>query len=387
MSQGVSSSMDQQDVVMTNGVAEGSQSELERAKFILDGGCNDNAEEVLSTMNEIVRVCKQNRTVPCVVLQAAHFTVEFLIKIKTARRGISIVSSLLEIVATPGVLSTLHAALAQLCIASKIYHPVMPYLDTDINSLTTSEESVLDVRHVLLYYFYGGVIYASIRQFERAFHFFEICINVPYQTTSAIQVEAYQKYLLTSILTGQKAFRVPAYANLCGPYLTLVQAASDKDCSKFAASLASLTPFLEKNNNFGIAKQALEHVYKGTILQLTKTFLSLSLTSLASHLKMSAIEAERRITELILAGKLKARIDKRDDVVYFTSSEEEFDNTEAITQLGGHLKCCMDTFNNVRELNKALSLDPKFIHKTGLHNGEEKAAKGKDSRPGSSSKY
>ena len=30
MSQGVSSSMDQQDVVMTNGVAEGSQSELER---------------------------------------------------------------------------------------------------------------------------------------------------------------------------------------------------------------------------------------------------------------------------------------------------------------------------------------------------------------------
>lgn len=73
--------------------------------------------------------------------------------------------------------------------------------------------------------------------------------------------------------------------------------------------------------------------------------------------------------------------------MYFTSSEEEFDNTEAITQLGGHLKCCMDTFNNVRELNKALSLDPKFIHKTGLHNGEEKAAKGKDSRPGSSSKY
>ena len=54
----------------------------------MDGGCNDNAEEVLSTMNEIVRVCKQNRTVPCVVLQAAHFTVEFLIKIKTARRGL-----------------------------------------------------------------------------------------------------------------------------------------------------------------------------------------------------------------------------------------------------------------------------------------------------------
>jgi len=383
MSQGVSSSME--DVVMTNGMQESSQTELERAKFVLEGGCNDNVEEVLSTMNEIVSACKQSRAVPCVVIQAAHFMVDFLIKIKTARRGLSIVSSLLGLTARPGVLSTLHTALAQLCIASKIYHPVMPYLDTDVNSLTTTEESVLDVKHVLLYYYYGGVIYSSIRNFERAFHFFEICINVPYQTTSAIQVEAYQKYLLTSILTGHKAFRVPAYANLCGPYLTLVQAAGEKDCSKFAASLASLTPFLEKNNNLGIAKQALEHVYKGTILQLTKTFLSLSLTSLATHLKMSNVEAERRITELIIAGKLKAKVNKRDDVIYFTSSDTAFDNTDAITQLGGHLKCVMETFGNVRELNKTLSLDPKFIHKSGLHNGEEKSAKVKDSRPGSSS--
>jgi len=383
MSQGVSSSME--DVVMTNGMQESSQTELERAKFVLDGGCNDNVEEVLSTMNEIVTACKQSRAVPCVVIQAAHYMVDFLIKIKTARRGLIIVSSLLDLTARPGVLSTLHSALAQLCIASKIYHPVMPYLDTDVNSLTATEESVLDVKHVLLYYYYGGVIYSSIRHFERAFHFFEICINVPYQTTSAIQVEAYQKYLLTSILTGHKAFRVPAYANLCGPYLTLVQAAGEKDCSKFAASLASLTPFLEKNNNLGIAKQALEHVYKGTILQLTKTFLSLSLTSLATHLKMSNVEAERRITELIIAGKLKAKVNKRDDVIYFTSSDTAFDNTDAITQLGGHLKCVMETFGNVRELNKTLSLDPKFIHKSGLHNGEEKSAKVKDSRPGSSS--
>ena len=45
------------------------------------------------------------------------------------------------------------------------------------------------MRYVLQYYYYGGSLYAALRNFSRALHFFEICLSVPsQQTTSAIQV-------------------------------------------------------------------------------------------------------------------------------------------------------------------------------------------------------
>ena len=216
----------------------------------------------------------------------------------------------------------------------------------------------MDVRYVLQYYYYGGSLYAALRNFSRASHFFEICLSVPsQQTTSAIQVSllftvhhafqlgsalfmvesekhflsnqfqifilyfnegwgskfhhsmflvlvfdcwqlelvilckknlfsrtamdksttftyiinhvlsihppqvvAYQKLTLISILSGRRlSVRLPSVhssiPHLCRPYSNLLQIAAEEDAEKFAATIAQMTPFLEKHSNLGLAKQ------------------------------------------------------------------------------------------------------------------------------------
>ena len=161
----------------------------------------------------------------------------------------------------PGVLTSVHSDMIQLCLAAKILSPALKYLDCDVRSISADEVRIpsslgkvpskyievmtnnwhcykseywdtsgahdldnrfevlcwfkvlpkeekwfdnvnkkiknlnqiilqaMDVRYVLQYYYYGGSLYAALRNFSRALHFFEICLSVPsQQTTSAIQV-------------------------------------------------------------------------------------------------------------------------------------------------------------------------------------------------------
>lgn len=71
---------------------------------------------------------------------------------------------------------------------------------------------------------------------------------------------AYQKLVLISILIGEKlSIKLPTFhtsiPHICRLYTNLLQVAADEDSDKFAATVAQMTPYLEKHNNLGLAKQ------------------------------------------------------------------------------------------------------------------------------------
>ena len=153
---------------------------------------------------------------------------------------------------------------------------------------------------------------------------------------------AYQKYSLISILCAQGSRPRLGQLNvsipyLCRPYSNLVQIAREADAEKFAATIAQMTPFLEKHNNMGLAKQvlvaeklpgaqecgifsrrnvvlflfspqALEKIRERNIEKFQTTFISLKLSSLASHLKLPVLEVENRLLNMIVSGQLSAQI-------------------------------------------------------------------------------
>ena len=64
-----------------------------------------------------------------------------------------------------------------------------------------------DAKHFLLYYYYGGMIYAALKNYDRALYFFEVAITTPAMAVSHIMLEAYKKYILISlILHGKVSF-------------------------------------------------------------------------------------------------------------------------------------------------------------------------------------
>ena len=57
-----------------------------------------------------------------------------------------------------------------------------------------------DCKPLLLYLYYGGMIYAGLKRFDEALFFFEACLRVPALLMSHIMLEAYKKFVLLSLI-------------------------------------------------------------------------------------------------------------------------------------------------------------------------------------------
>lgn len=57
-----------------------------------------------------------------------------------------------------------------------------------------------DAKYFLLYYYYGGMIYTAVKNYERALYFFEVAITTPALAMSHIMLESYKKYILVSLI-------------------------------------------------------------------------------------------------------------------------------------------------------------------------------------------
>lgn len=60
----------------------------------------------------------------------------------------------------------------QLCLLAKCFKPALPYLDVDMVDIC-KENGAYDARHFLCYYYYGGMVYTGLKNFERALYFYE----------------------------------------------------------------------------------------------------------------------------------------------------------------------------------------------------------------------
>lgn len=60
----------------------------------------------------------------------------------------------------------------QLCLLAKCFKPALPYLDVDMVDIC-KENGAYDAKHFLCYYYYGGMVYTGLKNFERALYFYE----------------------------------------------------------------------------------------------------------------------------------------------------------------------------------------------------------------------
>lgn len=68
-------------------------------------------------------------------------------------------------------LTPIHADFLQVCILSKCYSVAVPLLDEDIYEVNPDQTGTTP-RDFMLYYYYGGLVYTGVKNFERAFKFF-----------------------------------------------------------------------------------------------------------------------------------------------------------------------------------------------------------------------
>src|SRR5258706_4613803 len=88
--------------------------------------------------------------------------------------------------------------------------PALRFLDIDVTDIS-KEGGQYDVRYFLLYYYYGGMIYISVKNYERALYLFEACLTTHSMAVSHIMLEAYKKFVLVALILYGKVPALPKY--------------------------------------------------------------------------------------------------------------------------------------------------------------------------------
>lgn len=93
------------------------------------------------------------------------------------------------------------------CFIAKAYEKALFILDIDVE-VFDKNNGITYIDH-LLYHFYGALLYIKLKLFDRALQFLRIIISAPTHNTSVIQVNAYKKFVILSLIVNGKMEPIP----------------------------------------------------------------------------------------------------------------------------------------------------------------------------------
>jgi COP9 signalosome complex subunit 3 len=275
---------------------------------------------------------------------------------------------------TAGTFTTWHSRIVKLCLAAGIPSQALPILNKDIFAYPqdypkhVSEDSVSDLTNlsnafvttksgftaritpemVLEYYLLGAQIYLGVGKLQRARLFLEYVLLSPtiQHAVSALQVEAYKKWVLAGLLAEGQPFPLPktinqsilkAVRSSSKAYDSLADSASKRDWKKFQAELDRGQEIWNGDGNSSLVQKASDILLHFSINDLSKTFAALPVTRVASYLDLSVDATLQILASMASAGSLHVNVTGQgaNAVLRFRTQDAQDDqltSTEAQTE-------------------------------------------------------
>lgn len=340
-----------------------------------------------------------------------HFT-NLLVKRKlNTIQGIQILAVAIEkIQLTESQLTPLHADLCQLSLCSKLFDPALRFLDVDITTIASGDDiQDTTTKYFLLYYYYGGMIYTAVKNYERALYYFEVAISTPAIAMSHIMLESYKKHILVSLILNGKQVSAPKYSSqvigrfmkpLSQPYQEISNIFTNNSSPDILrACITKHQDTFNRDNNMGLVKQVLSTLYKKKIQRLTKTFLTLSLTDVASRACLAGPEeAEKYILGMvrnvlhwkgflndllcvfllfqIKSGEIFATINQKDGMVVFKDDPEKYSTSSTYLNIQYEMEKVIELNKKLNSMEEEIILTPMFVRKSIVPDGNEEKSYG-----------
>ncbi|KAG0207963.1 hypothetical protein BGX28_000976 [Mortierella sp. GBA30] len=282
---------------------------------------------------------------------------------------------------SPGQLTMIHPLVAKTCLLAQSFKDIVPILDNDISDVNP-ESTHINYKDFLLYHYYGGMIYAYLKQFERAVEFFKLAVSAPAEVASAIQIEAYKKYVLTSLLQYGKVPVLPKYTATavqrclklhCVPYAEFAAAYEKKSNTAIRTELEKAKQAMVRDRNYGLAKQCMEALHRRNIQDLTRTYLTLSIQDITSLIGLgSDAEGTRRVEGIIVrmieSGDIFATIshEHAGGMVSFLDDPNQHNNTSTMDKINAQMQKATAITSRLVAMDQAISSMPAYFNK-GSH--------------------
>ncbi|KAK4877067.1 hypothetical protein RN001_009573 [Aquatica leii] len=351
---------------------------------------NTTNENRFNQAREFILNCngEQIRLAPDMFAELCHLVTANLMETKQPMKGISLLrKAISKLQLFDSQLTSIHADLCQLCLLAKCFKPALEVLDIDITGICQETNqgqsgSHFDAKYFLLHYYYGGMIYLAVRNLDRSLYFFEVAITTPAQEVSHIMLEAYKKYILVSLLLHGKILVIPKYASrvvnrfikpLSQPYHELTNAFASNNSAELNMIVNKHNEVFARDHNLGLVKQVVSVLYKKNIQRLTKTFLTLSLTDVASRVGLPGpTDAENYILHMIEDKQIYATINQKDGMVVFRDEPDKYGGPEVLKGLEAQLQQCMDLDKQILAMDEEIQVNPQYVKKaTGLQEDEQ----------------
>lgn len=333
-------------------------------------------EQLLSQVDLFVSQCNKDQTRYSTgnFTQMCHTITNELCQREMAIRGIKLMCRAIEKVQDhPAQLTSIHSDLCQLCLNAKCLKPAVRYLDIEIPDIA-KENGCYECKHYLLYYYYGGMIYTALKNYRRALYFFEQAVVCPAMAVSHIMVESYKKYTLVSIISEGRLLPFPKYTShivqrcikpLCAPYNDLLTAYASHSPPKLGQAIETHRQVYVQDKNMGLVKQVVASLNKRNIQRLTKTFITLSLTDVATRAHLSGVlEAEAHLRNMIDDGEIFATINQKDGMVSFYDNPEKYDNPAMLGEVDRHIQYFMEMDRKIQDMDSQIQVNPQYVRKT-----------------------
>lgn len=335
----------------------------------------------------------QVRSAPDLFAEFCHLFTNYLVEQRQPIKGISLLKHAIVRLKylSDNQLTSIHADLCQLCLLAKCFKPALQILDVDIVSIcqeithTNPNSPQFDAKYFLLYYYYGGKIYLALRNLDRALYFFEVALTTPAHAVSHIMLEAYKKFILVSLLLHGKVQPIPKYSSkvvtrfikpLSQPYNDLANAFVNNNSTELTNIISKNTEVFTRDHNMGLVKQVSSVLYKKNIQRLTKTFLTLSLTDVASRVGLPGpSDAEKHILDMIENGQIYATINQKDGMVVFRDEPDKYSGPQVLKTLEEELGLCMEFNNRILAMDEEIQVNPQYVKKSAGLQEEEQPTK------------
>jgi len=302
-----------------------------------------------------------------------HFLTKCLIDQHQAFRGIVLLTQAIKKVQKhPSELTSMHADLMQLCLVVKCFKPALKYLNIDITEIN-NEFGHFDAKFFLLYYYYGGMVFLAMKQYESAFFFFQVVVTTPSLAVSHIMLEAYKKYILVSLYLHEKIVPLPKYTSnvvsrflkpMSAPYIELAESFATHDPDQLRTIANKHQSVFQVDNNVGMVKQVIASLSRKRIQKLTKTFLTLSLSDMATRVKLrDASEAESYLLEMIEEGTIFATIDQQAGMVSFHDNPERYNTPVMLKKIDSDMHKCIQLNQRLQEMDCDLQMNRQYVQR------------------------
>jgi COP9 signalosome complex subunit 3 len=272
-----------------------------------------------------------------------------------------------------GMLSPASGYLLQAYVSCNFYARALRVLQ-NVPLAINPEQNGLSVEHFLIYYYCAGCIFIGLKRFEEAADSFNMALCLPaVSSISGVQLLAFKKLQLVSIIESGSVALIPHHVSetvsrLCKAlsieYLQFAELASKGEAEQAKALLKTHEAQFNQDNNMGLAFQALDGLARRKIRQLTRTFITMSLTQLSKMAQLqSEAEAEHHLISMVDEGSLHAVIthSSAGDTVQFLDPPQRYDTLEMVKILDSKIKEVAALQKVIAQRDSSLFLDPKVV--------------------------